>query len=315
MIVDDERTATAVHGAYVRKVANCKAVCFGNPAEALDWAAKHHPAMVIVDYLMPVMDGTEFTRRFRRLPGRDRTPVLMVTDFDHAGVRELALSAGVDEFLTKPVDRATLTACILNLSAARSTRHDATDGLPQPHDFGAVDPAALTAILAERDRRRALNEAGRSEHDAGDNAPVAIEDGSSEEILILDDERTSTALLACYVRRFKCFPTRFGHANEALAWCETHEPAAVIVDYMMPDMDGLEFTRRFRRLPGKADIPVLMVSAFGDSSLKQDALAAGVNEFLHKPVDAADLATHLRTMLAACALQKRLARDERLRAE
>jgi CheY-like chemotaxis protein len=312
LIVDDERTATAVHGAYVRKVANCKAVCFGNPQEALDWAAKHHPAIVIVDYLMPVMDGTEFTRRFRRLPGKNHTPVLMVTDFDHASVRELALSAGVDEFLTKPVDRATLTSCILNLSAARPTRRDAAVSPSEPHDFDAIDPAALDTILTERDRRRAVGGGGPSGHDSRDKASAALQAAGSEEILILDDEPTSTALLACYVRRFKCSPTRFGQATQALAWCQTHEPAAVIVDYMMPDMDGLEFIRRFRMLPGKADIPVVMVSAYGDSLLKQAALAAGVSEFLQKPVDATNLAMRLQTLLAARALRKRVEKDERL---
>jgi CheY-like chemotaxis protein len=311
LIVDDERTATAVHGAYVRKVANCNAVCFGNPTEALDWAATHHPAMVIVDYIMPVMDGTEFTRRFRRLPGKDRTPVVMVTDFDHVGAKQLALSAGVNEFLAKPVGRAALTACILRLAAARSTQKNAAGCPPGQQDFDGMDPAALATLLTERDRRRGLSEGGQSEHDAGDAGTVALEPGSSEEILILDDERTSTALLACYVRRFKCLPTRFGHASEALAWCETHDPAAVIVDYMMPDMDGLEFTRRLRVLPGKADIPVLLVSAYCDSLLKQAALAAGVHEFLQKPVDATDLAMHVRTIIAARALQKRLAKPER----
>ena len=311
LIVDDERTVTAVHGAYVRKVANCSAVCFGNAADALDWAASHDPAMVIVDYVMPVMDGVEFTQRFRQLPGKHATPVVMVTDFGHEDVKQLALSAGVDEFLTKPVDRIALTTCIVNLSIARSMSKDAVVSVRERHDFDAIDPAALAMILAERDRLRAPTESGQSPNDADDKTSVAVEAGASDEILILDDERTSTALLACYVRRFKCSPTRFAHANEALAWCETHEPAAVIVDYMMPDMDGLEFTRRFRQLPGKAAVPVLMVSAYGD--LKQAALAAGVDEFLQKPVDATDFMLHLRTMIAGRALQKKLAKDERPR--
>jgi PleD family two-component response regulator len=80
-------------------------------------------------------------------------------------------------------------------------------------------------------------------------------------------------------------------------------------------MDGLEFTRRFRLLAGKAEIPVVMVSAYGDSLLKEAARAAGVNEFLHKPVHAADLAMHLRTMFAERTLRNKLAKDERLVAD
>ena len=315
LIVDDERTSAAIHGAYVRKLANFEAVCFGNPGDALDWARTHEPALVIVDYFMPVMDGVEFTRRLRRLPGKDSTPVVMVTGFGDEDVRQLARAAGVNEFLIKPVDRIELSACILNLSAMRSTLKKAAVSLGHPHDYDDIDSAALGTILAERDRLRALNEGEPSKPQPLGNARVAVESPvsrPSEDILILDDERTSTAVLDGYVRKLNCFPARFAHPHEALAWCKTHEPWAVIVDYIMPDMDGLEFTRRFRLLPGKADVPVLMVSAHGDLALRHAAVAAGVNEFLHKPVDAADLTGHIRTMLAARAIQKRLQKHERL---
>ena len=316
LIVDDEPTSSALNAAYVRKLANCNAVCFGNACDALDWAATHDPGIVIVDYLMPLMDGAEFTRRLRRLPGKDRVPVVMVTGFDDDDVREIARGVGVNEFLSKPVDRVQLSACILNLSAVRSGAEETNLAsiASRQHEAG-VDAAELATILAERDRMRALSQ---TEPTADDDGPLSAEAALSrlsEEILILDDERTSIAMLDHYVRKLKCVPARFTDPQEALEWCETNDPCAVIVDYMMPDVDGLEFTRRFRRLPGKGDIPMLMISAYADAALKQSAHDAGVNQFLHKPVDAADLTAHLRAIIAARAVHRRVAKHERVRGD
>jgi CheY-like chemotaxis protein len=227
-------------------------------------------------------------------------------------VRQLARSVGVDEFLIKPVDRLELTACIRNLACSRNRSQETQS---QPEAVDGIDTAALATILAERDRARASNAPVDSTPATSDEA--AHEEQSapaqpSDDVLILDDEHISRTVLDTFVRRLNCYPVRFADPCEALEWSETHTPLAAIVDYMLPDIDGLEFTRRFRALLGKADVPVLMVSAYGDSLLNQAALAAGVNAFLHKPVDAADLMAHLRTILAARALHRRLAKHERV---
>lgn len=318
LIVDDERTASAMHAAYVRKLANCNALCFGNACDALDWAATHDPALVIVDYLMPLMDGAEFTRRLRRLPRKDKVPVVMVTGFGDDDIREVARAVGVDAFLTKPVDRIQLSACILTLSAASAAPKEAAAISQLPREYDVIDTAELAIILAERDRMRALSDHGQSESKVTDDellAPRAVVSQPSEDILILDDERTSIAMLDICVRKLRCVPARFNDSQEALVWCEANTPAAVIVDFMMPDVDGLEFTRRFRLLAAKADIPVVMITGYADSALKRAAHDAGVNEFLHKPVDLSQLEAHLRAILAARAREKRIAKHERLSAD
>ena len=105
------------------------------------------------------------------------------------------------------------------------------------------------------------------------------------DVVILDDERTSIALLQHFVRECDCTPVAFTNPTDGLQWCAAHTPGLVIVDYRMPAMDGIEFTRRLRALPGKAAIPVLMVSASTDRLLRQHALRTGVNALLRKPID------------------------------
>ena len=116
------------------------------------------------------------------------------------------------------------------------------------------------------------------------------------DIVILDDERTSIALLEHYVRKFDCTPVRFTNPGDALQWCAAHSPGLVIVDYKMPEMDGIEFTRRLRALPGKAAVPVLMVSASTDRLLRQHALRTGVNSFLRKPIERTQFSAFLQSV-------------------
>ena len=105
------------------------------------------------------------------------------------------------------------------------------------------------------------------------------------DVVIVDDERVSSLLLEHYVRALKWNPVRFAYPHDALAWCASHDAQGLIVDYNMPDMDGIELTRRLRELPEKGTMPVVMVSACSDPLLQQHALRSGINAFLRKPVD------------------------------
>jgi len=79
---------------------------FGDPAEALSWAAGTTPDLVITDYKMPTLDGAEFTRQFRVMPSCADVPVLVITAYDDRAFRLAALEAGATDFLRSPVDHA-----------------------------------------------------------------------------------------------------------------------------------------------------------------------------------------------------------------
>jgi response regulator RpfG family c-di-GMP phosphodiesterase len=126
-------------------------------------------------------------------------------------------------------------------------------------------------------------------------------------IVMLDDERISLAVLKNHVGKIegtRAFP--FTHPSDALAWCGTNEADVVIVDFLMHEMDGIEFVRCFRRLAGKADIPILMVTGSNDRALRHRALEAGISDFLTKPVDVIELRARLRNMIALRTSQKAL---------
>ena len=81
-------------------------------------------------------------------------------------------------------------------------------------------------------------------------------------VLIIDDSDINLTLIKALVLKLgECAPVLFDNPLRALDWCREHVPDLVIVDYMMPDMDGLKFISAFRALHGRNEIPVLMVTA------------------------------------------------------
>ncbi|MDP3537620.1 MAG: response regulator [Azonexus sp.] len=118
-------------------------------------------------------------------------------------------------------------------------------------------------------------------------------------VLIIDDSDINLTLIKALVNKLgECNPVLFDNPLKALEWCREHVPDLVIVDYMMPDMDGLKFISAFRALHGRNEIPVLMVTANDQKDVRYDALLGGANDFLTKPIDRIEFSARARNMLS-----------------
>ena len=127
-------------------------------------------------------------------------------------------------------------------------------------------------------------------------------------IAIIDDNDINLTLLSALVRKLAdCEVLLFKDSTEGLAWCSENLPELVIVDYMMPRMNGLQFIERLRAVVGRAELPILMITANDDKDVRYEALQLGATDFLNKPVDRIEFSARVNNMLALGASRRQLA--------
>jgi two-component system OmpR family response regulator len=113
-------------------------------------------------------------------------------------------------------------------------------------------------------------------------------------ILLIDDDAELAPPLATYLRRFDLALDSAVRPSEGLARLAALPYDAVILDVMLPEMDGFELCRRIRR---DSDVPVLMLTARGDVTDRVVGLELGADDYLPKPFEPRELAARLQTIL------------------
>ncbi|HUN52387.1 MAG TPA: response regulator, partial [Candidatus Sulfotelmatobacter sp.] len=219
LVVDDDPTAhdllTAALGREGYRLVHAR-----DGGQALALARQMRPDAVILDVMMPHMDGWTVLTNLKSDPDLCVIPVIMVTILAD---RSIGLSLGAAEFMTKPVDRHHLAAMLRLLL----------------HREGSVlvvdDDAAMRAIT-----RRALEKLGH---------------GVAEAV----------------------------NGRDALRWLGRNAPPAlVLLDLMMPEMDGFEFLDDFRSVDQWHDIPVVVLTAKQLTVAEQERLAGRAKQVIAK---------------------------------
>lgn len=115
-------------------------------------------------------------------------------------------------------------------------------------------------------------------------------------VLIVDDTPAGREVLQSVLAQegYQILVADSGHA--ALQLAQTSHPDVILLDAMMPDLDGFEVCRRLRRAPQCAEIPVIMVTALDDRGSRHLGFEAGADDFVSKPVDRIELRLRVRTI-------------------
>ena len=120
---------------------------------------------------------------------------------------------------------------------------------------------------------------------------------ASKKVLIVDDEAPIREMIAVALEMagYDCLEAE--NANDAHSLIVDDKPDMVLLDWMMPGMNGVEFARRLRKDETTADIPIIMLTAKGDEDNKIKGLEAGVDDYITKPFSPRELVARLQDVL------------------
>src|SRR5437868_5419610 len=238
-----------------------------NGLECLSKMEDGAPDIVLLDVMMPGMDGFEVCRRIKSNPRTAHVPVVMVTALDQPSDRVAGLDAGADDFLTKPVDDAALFARVRSLVRLKMMTDELRMREETGQNMGLVDPVnSLTDI------------------------------GSGGRILIIEDRPESAAWLRS-VLQSPHEVSAVESFEEALVRVRGGDFDLLIVSLGMRGFDGLRLCSQLRSLPEGRNVPILVVVSEGDRRKLHQALEMGVNDYLTRPIDQNELTARVRTQL------------------
>jgi len=120
----------------------------------------------------------------------------------------------------------------------------------------------------------------------------------SERILIVDDDVDTLRLVGLMLQRQGYQVIAASNGTQGLAKAFEERPNLILLDVMMPDMDGYEVTRRLRKNPATASIPILMFTAKTQLDDKVTGFEVGADDYLTKPTHPTELQAHVKTLLA-----------------
>jgi len=136
-------------------------------------------------------------------------------------------------------------------------------------------------------------------------------------VLTVDDSDINLALYRGVLSRIDGVEvTAYSSPTAALAWASDHVVDVAVVDYHMPELDGVAFIERFRAIPEAKHALLVMITGDAEREVRHRALAAGANDFLTKPIDHVEFTARIRNLLEVAGARRGLAdRAEWLRRE
>lgn len=119
-----------------------------------------------------------------------------------------------------------------------------------------------------------------------------------EKILVVDDDVDTVRLVGLMLQRQGYQIVAANNGMQALSMAPNEAPDLIILDAMMPDLDGFEVTRRLRALPATKNIPIIMFTAKSQVDDKVSGFEAGVDDYLTKPTQPRELIAHVKAILS-----------------
>ncbi|UUY08143.1 hybrid sensor histidine kinase/response regulator [Pseudomonas sp. J452] len=282
LVVDDVESMRKINAAQLRTLGAHNILLANNGADALRILTRQPVNVILSDWNMPVMDGLELLQTVRAHPRLAHLPFIMITaESDRAQILQAA-EAGVSDILLKPY-----TSQEMGQRVERAMQRQPRE--PVAHRTTAAASPEAPGAAAER-----------SEQPREKQRPT---------LLVVDDIPDNLMLISGLFKDE--FRVRIAHnGQKALDICTSDDPPdLLLLDIMMPDMDGFQVAEQLREHPTACNLPLIFITAMTDAESRQKGLELGAVDFVTKPIDPALLQLRVRNLLRYVALHKNLQTD------
>jgi signal transduction histidine kinase/CheY-like chemotaxis protein len=271
LVVDDNHTNQRIFNGILENWGMTPTLA-GSGDEALNILASNHSqpfALILLDYHMPGMDGIEVAREIKNRPELGAPTILMLSSGGAVDETREALDVGIAKCIFKPFKQSELLSAILL----------------------ALD---MSTIL--RPERRQRVRAGWEQT------------GSPLRILLAEDNRVNQLLAVRILEKQGHTVVAVQNGQEALDAISTDSFDLALIDVQMPDMDGLEATRRIRKREqetGTSRLPLVALTAHAMTGDRERCLAAGMDGYVPKPINPQQLFAVIRELTVSTEVQER----------
>ena len=236
--------------------------------EALAICERAECDLVLLDAMMPDIDGFEVCRRLKSNPLTHHIPVVMVTALDQPSDRVRGLEAGADDFLTKPIPDLALIARVRSLSRLKMVTDELRMRALTSRDIGIESP-----------EREAVADTGRGGR-----------------VLIVDDRAASHERIAAVLAKEQTVEVETD-PSEALFRAAEGNYDLLIVSLDLANFDALRLCSQVRSLDRTRNVPILAVTEPDNSTRMLRGLEIGVNDYLMRPIDKNELLARARSQV------------------
>ncbi len=236
--------------------------------EALDVLARERIDVVLLDVMMPGMDGFEACRRIKSNPKTHHIPVIIVTALDQPSDKIQGLESGADDFLTKPVDDIALVTRVKNLARLKTLNDEMLMRASTSRQLGLADDDALKKALS----------------------------GRSGRVLVVEDHpRSGARLLEPLAKVHDTFIE--ADPQRAVSMLMEYEFDVAIISLSLQKSDGLRLCSQLRSLERTRHLPLIILVEPGEEARLLRGLDMGVNDYLIRPIDRHELLARVKTQI------------------
>jgi two-component system cell cycle response regulator len=236
--------------------------------KALDICSRERVDVVLLDVMMPQMDGFEVCRRLKSNARTHHVPVIIVTALDQASDKVQGLENGADDFLTKPVDDIALVTRVKSLARLKMLNDEMLMRASTSREMGIADAAELETALSS---------------------------GRGRVLLVDDHPRSAARVLGALAKTHDS--TVEADPQGALIKLAEGEFDLLIVSINLSGADGLRLCSQVRSLDRTRHLPIIILVEAGDEARLLRALDMGINDYVMRPLDRSELLARVKTQI------------------